>query len=60
VPRPENAELYRKHEALAEATEDVTFVGRLATHPWLRSNVSNSATGKSRSRGCMSTPGFAI
>jgi UDP-galactopyranose mutase len=34
VPRPENAELYRKYEALADATEDVTFVGRLATYKY--------------------------
>jgi UDP-galactopyranose mutase len=34
VPRPENAELYRKYEALAEATENVTFVGRLATYKY--------------------------
>lgn len=32
VPRPENAELYRKYEAEAENTPDVTFVGRLATY----------------------------
>jgi UDP-galactopyranose mutase len=32
VPRPENAELYKKYQALAEAREDVTFVGRLATY----------------------------
>jgi len=32
VPRPENAELYKKYEAEAEATPDVTFVGRLATY----------------------------
>jgi UDP-galactopyranose mutase len=32
VPRPENAELYRKYEALAEQTPNVTFVGRLATY----------------------------
>jgi UDP-galactopyranose mutase len=32
VPRPENAELYRQYEALAEATQNVTFVGRLATY----------------------------
>ena len=32
VPRPENAELYRKYEALADAEPDVTFVGRLATY----------------------------
>src|SRR5918994_1749967 len=32
VPRPENAELYRKYQALADATPDVYFVGRLATY----------------------------
>jgi UDP-galactopyranose mutase len=34
VPRPENAELYRRYEALAEAIENVTFVGRLATYKY--------------------------
>jgi UDP-galactopyranose mutase len=32
VPRPENAELYRKYQALADETPDVTFVGRLGTY----------------------------
>lgn len=32
VPRPENAALYKKYEALAEATPGVHFVGRLATY----------------------------
>ena len=32
VPRAENAELYRKYQALAEARQNVTFVGRLATY----------------------------
>ncbi len=32
VPRPENAEIYRKYEALARATQGVHFVGRLATY----------------------------
>ncbi|MDI1447650.1 UDP-galactopyranose mutase [Polyangium sp. 6x1] len=32
IPRPENAELYRKYEALAAATPGVHFVGRLATY----------------------------
>lgn len=32
VPRPENAALYKLYEAEAEALEDVTFVGRLATY----------------------------
>jgi UDP-galactopyranose mutase len=34
VPRPENAALYRRYEALAEATQNVTFVGRLATYKY--------------------------
>jgi UDP-galactopyranose mutase len=32
VPRPENAELYRRYKELAYALEDVVFVGRLATY----------------------------
>jgi UDP-galactopyranose mutase len=32
VPRPENAERYRRYEALAKETSDVWFVGRLATY----------------------------
>ena len=32
VPRPENQALFKKYEALALATPDVTFVGRLATY----------------------------
>jgi len=32
IPRPENAELYRQYQALAEATPGVRFVGRLATY----------------------------
>jgi UDP-galactopyranose mutase len=32
VPRAENAALYEKYQALADATPDVTFVGRLATY----------------------------
>ena len=34
VPRPENAALYRKYQELAEATEGVHFVGRLATYKY--------------------------
>jgi UDP-galactopyranose mutase len=34
VPRPENTELYRKYEALAETVDNVTFVGRLATYKY--------------------------
>jgi UDP-galactopyranose mutase len=34
VPRPENNELYRKYERLAQATDNVHFVGRLATYKY--------------------------
>ena len=34
VPRPENNELYKKYQALADATPDVYFVGRLATYKY--------------------------
>jgi UDP-galactopyranose mutase len=34
IPRPENAELYRKYQALAESTDGVHFVGRLATYKY--------------------------
>ena len=34
VPRPENAELYAKYKALADATQGVHFVGRLATYKY--------------------------
>jgi UDP-galactopyranose mutase len=34
IPRPENAELYRKYQALAERTPGVHFVGRLATYQY--------------------------
>lgn len=32
IPRPENQALFKQYEALADATPDVTFVGRLATY----------------------------
>jgi UDP-galactopyranose mutase len=32
IPRPENQALFKKYEALADSTEGVTFVGRLATY----------------------------
>jgi UDP-galactopyranose mutase len=32
IPRPENQDLFKRYEALADATENVTFVGRLATY----------------------------
>lgn len=35
IPRDENRALYRKYKELADAREDVTFVGRLATYQYL-------------------------
>jgi UDP-galactopyranose mutase len=34
VPRPENAELYKKYKSLADATPGVQFVGRLGTYKY--------------------------
>jgi UDP-galactopyranose mutase len=34
VPRPENAELYARYKALADVTDGVHFVGRLATYKY--------------------------
>ena len=34
VPRPENAALYKQYQALADATPNVSFVGRLATYKY--------------------------
>jgi UDP-galactopyranose mutase len=34
VPRPENAELYKKYQALAEEEKHVHFAGRLATYKY--------------------------
>jgi UDP-galactopyranose mutase len=34
VPRPENAELYKRYKARADATPGVHFVGRLATYKY--------------------------
>ncbi len=34
MTRPENAELYQKYKALADATKGVNFVGRLATYKY--------------------------
>jgi hypothetical protein len=34
VPKPENAELYKQYAALAEATPNVYFAGRLATYKY--------------------------
>jgi UDP-galactopyranose mutase len=34
VPRPENGQLYKRYKALADATENVHFAGRLATYKY--------------------------
>lgn len=34
VPRPENTHLYKRYKVLADATENVHFVGRLATYKY--------------------------
>jgi UDP-galactopyranose mutase len=34
IPRPENAELYKKYQALADETPNVFFTGRLATYKY--------------------------
>jgi UDP-galactopyranose mutase len=34
IPRPENNDLYRRYKALADATDGVYFVGRLATYKY--------------------------
>jgi UDP-galactopyranose mutase len=34
IPRPENAEIYRRYKELADQTPDVYFVGRLATYKY--------------------------
>jgi UDP-galactopyranose mutase len=34
VPRQENAQLYKQYKALADATSEATFVGRLATYKY--------------------------
>ena len=58
VPRPENAALYKKYESLAQKTDNVHFVGRLATYKYYNMDqvvaqaltLCASLTGKSRSQ----------
>lgn len=46
VPRPENAELYNEYKALANATPDVHFIGRLATYKYFNMDqVAGQALG---------------
>ncbi|HEV2707949.1 MAG TPA: UDP-galactopyranose mutase [Pyrinomonadaceae bacterium] len=53
VPRPENAELYQKYKALADATPNVHFVGRLATYKYYNMDqvVAQALTVYKRIRG---------
>jgi UDP-galactopyranose mutase len=44
VPRPENAEIYRRYKSLADQLANVRFVGRLATYrPWDMDQVVEQA-----------------
>jgi UDP-galactopyranose mutase len=54
VPRPENAELYKKYKALADAAPDVNFVGRLATYKYYNMDqvVAQALTTYSRLQAC--------
>jgi UDP-galactopyranose mutase len=53
VPRKANAELYAKYKALADATPDVHFVGRLATYRYYNMDqiVAQSLTTYAKIRG---------
>ncbi|AFZ14363.1 UDP-galactopyranose mutase [Crinalium epipsammum PCC 9333] len=59
VPRPENAELYKKYKELADNTPGVHFVGRLATYKYYNMDqvvaqaltVYNSISAKQKSAG---------
>jgi UDP-galactopyranose mutase len=53
VPRKENAELYAKYKALADATPNVHFVGRLATYRYYNMDqiVAQSLTTYAKIRG---------
>jgi UDP-galactopyranose mutase len=67
VPRPENQELYRKYERLANATAGVHFVGRLATYRYYNMDqvVAQALTlvtrmmGASRRRDLVAAPDLA-
>ena len=53
IPRPENAALYRRYEALAETTSNVHFCGRLATYRYYNMDqvVAQALTASSRMLG---------
>ena len=69
VPRPENQALFKRYEALADATRGVTFVGRLATYRYYNMDqivgqalsVFRRIDGARRSRQiAKQTPGLAV
>jgi UDP-galactopyranose mutase len=71
VPRPENAELYKKYQELAEGRPDVHFVGRLATYKYYNMDqvvgqalsVYARIIGQKRAeatRANLATPGVAV
>ncbi len=53
IPRPENAALYTKYQALADAERNVSFVGRLATYRYYNMDqvVAQALTVHDRLRG---------
>ncbi|HEX2208870.1 MAG TPA: UDP-galactopyranose mutase [Longimicrobium sp.] len=61
VPRPENAELYRRYRALAEETQGVWFVGRLATYRYYNMDqvVAQALSTYSKIMGLKSTANHA-
>jgi UDP-galactopyranose mutase len=61
VPRPENAEIYRKYEALAREARGVHFVGRLATYRYYNMDqvVAQALTLYAKITGATRTEGVA-
>ncbi|MFY9571827.1 MAG: UDP-galactopyranose mutase, partial [Blastocatellia bacterium] len=61
VPRPENAEIYKRYKALADATSSVHFVGRLATYKYYNMDqvVAQALTVYSKISGTLRPKAFA-
>jgi UDP-galactopyranose mutase len=61
IPRPENAELYKRYEHLAAQTDRVVFVGRLATYKYYNMDqvVGQSLALFARLGGSGATPALA-
>ncbi|HYE64094.1 MAG TPA: UDP-galactopyranose mutase [Pyrinomonadaceae bacterium] len=70
VPRPENAEIYKKYKALADATPGVNFVGRLATYKYYNMDqivaqaltvyAKINGTRRSEAVGCLYAPSYSL